>query len=109
MTASLSIAWLLPALGSVTPAGGATLALLDTVPLKAVTSATTVKVTLPPEGKMGIAIPDCNCATLVDTGHWAPPVAMAQFTLDLASPATAASVRMAPFAACGPALPTTME
>ena len=90
------------------PAGGAAVALLDTAPVNAVTFAITVKVTLPPDGSTGMTMPDCNCATVGETGHWAPPLALPQLTLVFASPATAESVRTAPSAACGPALLTTI-
>src|SRR5580765_4903138 len=68
---------LLPATGSVTPAGGATVATLLMLPLTAAVPLT-VSVTLPPLGSVGIANPACSCATVGATGHTAPPLSAPQ-------------------------------
>ena len=100
---------MLPGVGSVTPAGGLTVALLVTEPVVAVTLALTVKTTLPPAGRVGITIPaPCNNGTVVlaAIGQAAKPVALPQVTLVTFSPATAGSVTTALLAALGPAFVT---
>src|SRR5438105_8735568 len=58
LTVSLSVALLLPGIGSVTPAGAAMVAVLAIVPLALpATLALTVKVALPAVGSVRIAIP----------------------------------------------------
>jgi len=57
LTVSVSVALLLAAVGSVVPLGVVTVAVFVTLPVMAVTVAPTVKVRLPPLGKVGIARP----------------------------------------------------
>src|SRR5262245_16615482 len=97
---------LLPGVGSVTPAGGATVATFAIAPLTAAVP-DSVSVTLPPLGSTGITNPACNCGTVGATGHTAPPVAVTQLTVSALKFATAGSVTTAPFAAAGPWLVTT--
>src|SRR5439155_18863046 len=85
-------------------------AVFVTLPLVAVTFSFNVNVTLPPDGSVGITIPDpCMSATVVfpAVGHAAPPVALPQVMLVALRPATAGSVNTAPSPADGPALVTT--
>ncbi|HET7064749.1 MAG TPA: hypothetical protein VFI49_10790 [Rudaea sp.] len=102
----LAVLLLLPGTGSVMPPGGATVAALAIAPLTPAVPLT-VSVTLPPLGSVGIAKPTCNCATVGETGHTAPPLCDPQLTFAAVKFATAASVTTAPFAAAGPALLTT--
>ena len=98
-------------LGSVVPAGGATLTLFETLPNVAVTFASTVKVTLPPLGRVGITMPaPCIKATVVfaAVGQAAPPVGVPQVTLVTLRPATEGSLKTVLFAALGPAFETTI-
>ena len=100
---------LLPGVGSVVPAGVVTPATLEIVPL-APAAPLSVKVTLPPEGSVGITIPaPCSNAIVVlpTVGHAAPPVAEPQVTFVALSPATAGSVKTALSADDGPTLVTT--
>ena len=93
--------------GSVTPVGGVTVATFVIVPL-APAVPITVKVTLPPLGKVGIvSVPACNAATVGLDGQVAPPVAVPQLTLLAVKLATLGSLTVALFAALGPALLTT--
>src|SRR5207302_887687 len=112
VTVSLSVALLLPGVGSVTPAGAATLAVFAIVPVAPpATVAFTVKVILPPDGSVGMTMPaPCISATVVfgTVGHTAPLLALPQVTLVTLRFATAGSVNTAPFAAEGPALATMM-
>jgi hypothetical protein len=100
---------LLPGVGSVVPAGVVTPATLEIVPL-APAAPLSVKVTLPPEGSVGITIPaPCSNATVVfpAAGHTAPPLADPQATAVAVKFATAGSVTIAPPAGAGPAFETT--
>ena len=111
LTVFVSVALLSAGVGSLTPTGGAILATLATFPAAAVTEALTVNVTLPPEGKVGITIPaPCMSATVVlaAVGQTALPVALPQVTAVAFNPLRAGSVKIALFAALGPALLTTM-
>ena len=99
---------LLPGTGSVTSAGAVTVAMLLIAPL-ADANPVRVSVTLPPLGSTGIANPACNCGTVGDTGHTAPPLAMPQLTPLTAKFGTAGSVTTAPFALAGPLLRTISE
>src|SRR5439155_1715119 len=80
LTVSVSVALLFSGVGSVTPAGAATLAVLAIVPVASPAMlAFTVKVTLPPEGSVGMTIPaPCISATVVfgTVGHTAPLLAL---------------------------------
>ena len=96
--------------GSVTPAGAATLATLLMLPV-APAVPVTLKVTLPPLGKVGMVMPaPCMAArvTLAGAGHAAPPVTLPQVTAVTVRLATAGSVKIAPSALAGPPLLTTM-
>ena len=98
---------LFPGVGSVRPDGGVTVATLVIVPLVPAVPVT-VKVTLPPLGKVGMAnVPACSDATVGEAGHTAPPVTLPQLTLDTVKLATAGSLTVVPLAALGPALLTT--
>ena len=99
----------LPGVGSVTPTGGAIAAVLATLPEVAVTLALTVKIRLPPAGKVGITMPAPSSkptVVLAAVGQAALPVALPQVTLVLLKPATAGSVMIALLAGLGPALVT---
>ena len=96
---------LLPGVGSVTPAGGVTVATFVIVPLTAAVP-DSVNVTLPPLGSTGITNPACNCGIVGATGHTAPPLADPQVTVLAVKFATAGSVTTVPFAAAGPLLVT---
>jgi hypothetical protein len=103
----ITVLVLLPKLGSVTPVGGVTIAVLvivaalPAVPVR-------VKVTLPPLGSVGIAsVPACKAATVELTGQAAPPVAVPQVSVLAVKLATAGSLTVAPLAAEGPLLVTT--
>ena len=67
-TLSVSLAVLLPGVGSVVPAGGATETVLVTEPLVAVTLAEMVKVTVPPTGSVGMITPVDSSRTTVTLG-----------------------------------------
>jgi hypothetical protein len=100
---------LFPVDESVVPLGGSIVAVLVMLPLVAVTFAVTVKVTLPPLGKVGITIPaPCISATVVlpTVGHAAPPPAPPQVTPVTLIPVATASLKTALFAGEGPALLT---
>ncbi|XIG26128.1 hypothetical protein PRJ39_07970 [Lysobacter enzymogenes] len=100
---TVSVSVTLPGgVGSVVPAGGVTVTVLLTEPLLAVTVATTVKTSLPPEGSVGTVTPLSKFAT-VTVGHTAAPLAR-QVTLVLFRPAAAGSRTTEPSAALGPAL-----
>ena len=103
---SFAVLLLLPGVGSVTPAGGATVATFAIVPLTAAVP-DSVSVTLPPPGSVGIANPACNWGTVGASGHTAPPLAAPQLTVLAVKFATAGSVTTAPWAAAGPLLVTT--
>src|SRR4051812_36099154 len=104
---SVSLAVLLPGVGSVVPTGGATVAVLVTEPLDAVAVAVTVKVTVPPAGNVGIPpLAPCSSATVVEAGHAAPPVTPVHAAAVLLSPVATGSVTTALFAADGPLLVT---
>jgi len=101
---------LLPGVGSVVPAGVVTPATLEIVPL-APAAPLSVKVTLPPEGSVGITIPaPCSNATVAfpAAGHTAPPLVGPQLTPVMLKPVTAGSVSTELFAALGPLLVTTI-
>ncbi len=91
-------------LGSVTPDGGATLAVLDRLPLAGAVP-TTVIVTLPPAGKFGMVALTALPAA-IDAGQAAPAVALAQLVVTPVMLAGTLSVTTAPLAAPGPALLT---
>ena len=93
--------------GSVTPAGAVTVAVLDSVlPLLAVTVPLMVKVTLPPAGSVVLLLLTVEPATLT-APQAAPPAGLPQLAVMLPMPAGSVSAKLAPFAADGPALLTT--
>src|SRR5260221_7315440 len=109
-TLSVSLAVLLPGVGSLVPAGGATVVVLVTVPLVAVTLAEMAKVTVPPTGNVGMITPvDSSSATVTfaGAGHAAPPVAPRHTAAVLLKPAAIGSVTIEPLPDDGPALDTT--
>jgi hypothetical protein len=95
---------LLARLGSVMPAGGVTLAVLETLPLAGAVP-TTVMVTLPPAGKAGMVALTLLPAA-IDAGQVAPAVALPHVALTPVMLAGTLSVTIAPLAAPGPALLT---
>src|SRR5438270_912713 len=98
---------LLAGVGSVTPVGGVTLAVLDRVlPLLAVTVPLMVKVTLPPEGSVVMLLLTAEPLTLT-VPHTAPPVGLPQLAVMLPMPAGSVSAKLAPSAAAGPPLLTS--
>ena len=111
ITVSVSVAELFPRIGSVVPTGVAMFATFAMLPPTAVTVALTVKVTLPPLGKVGITIPAPRIkATVVfgTVGQAAAPVAVPHVTPVTFKPAINGSVNTALFAAEGPAFVTTI-
>src|SRR5258706_415498 len=109
-TLSVSLAVLLPGVGSLVPAGGATVTVLVTVPLVAVTFAEMAKVTVPPTGNVGMITPvDSSSATVTfaGAGHTAPPVAPMHAAPVLLNPAATGSLTTEPSPGEGPALVTT--
>ena len=105
---SVSLAVLLPGVGSITPAGVDTVATLLTEPPVAVTFATMANVTVPPLGRVAIVTPaPSSSATVSVPGHTAPPVAPVQLRPVLVKPVASTSLSSAPSAALGPALLTT--
>src|SRR5258706_362576 len=94
-TLSVSLPVLLPGVGSLVPAGGATVVVLVTVPLFAVTLAEMAKVTVPPPGRVGMITPvDSSSAPVpfAGVGHAAPPVAPRHTAAVLLKPAAIGSV-----------------
>ena len=78
-----------------------------TVPLTAVTVASSVNVTMPPGGGVGSDRPVANWATVGPPGHTAPPLA-AQVRDFFSSPAASTVTTTAPSTALAPALVTTI-
>ena len=94
--------------GSVTPLGVATVATFVMVVVVAPAVPVTVKVTLPPLGKVGIAnVPACNDANVGLAGQAAPPVAVLQVILLAVKFTTDGSLTVALFAGAGPLFVTT--
>jgi hypothetical protein len=109
LTAVVALAVLLAGSGSVIPAGAATLTLLVNVVAAAGATPLIVSVTLPPAGSVG-KVHDPETATgNVSAGHDAPPLAEHAVSSGLTSEAGGVSVTVAPSAAAGPALLTTIE
>jgi hypothetical protein len=107
---SVSVALLLPGVGSVTPTGAVMVAVLTIVPL-ADGVPVTVKVTEPPLGRVGITMPaPCIKTTVVlaTLGQTAAPTGVPQVTPLTLKLATDGSVKMALFAGLGPVLLTTI-
>ncbi len=106
----MSLAVLFPGVGSRVVEGGATVATFTMLP-EAPAVPVTLKVTLPPLGRVGMTIPaPCIRATVVfgTVGQAAPPVAEPQVTPVTLKLLTAGSVNFAPFADEVPALLTTI-
>jgi len=96
---SLSVAELLPGLGSVTPAGAVTVAVLDSVPVAAAEmAALTVYVTDPPAGRLTVSVMLPEPAAVQ-----VPPPAPTQVQVAV-SEAGNVSATVAPVALLGPAL-----
>ncbi len=102
MTVSVSVELLLPPVGSVVPAGGATVATFETEPDVAVTLAVTVMTYVPPDAMTGVTKPASSCATVGAVVQPAPHA-----TAVLVRPVTAGSVSVA-VDALGPAFVTVM-
>jgi hypothetical protein len=103
----ITVLVLLPELGSVTPGGTATIAVLVIVAALPPVPVN-VKVTLPPLGNVGIVkVPACKADKVELAGQAAPPVAEPQVTSLAVKLATAGSLMVAPLAAEGPLLVTT--
>ena len=91
--------------GSVTPVGGVILAVLVIAPLAApLTVPAIVIVTLPPAGKLGITPLTEFPTGDIPAGQAAPPVAFAQLAVMLVISVGTESLKLALFAALGPAL-----
>ena len=104
---SLSDALLLPGVGSVAPAGTATVAVLVTDPPVAVTVAVTAIWYVAPLASAGSAkVPPSSSATVGAVTHW--PGVTEHATAVLARPVAAGSARIAPAMADGPLLVTVM-
>jgi hypothetical protein len=102
---SVSVAELLAAVGSVTPAGGAMLALLTSVPVAdGTTTPVTVNVTEPPTG----SVTDALMLPLPLVGH-VPPAVPAHVHETPLSVAGIVSATVAPVTADGPAFVATIE
>ena len=107
VTVSVSVALLLPGVGSLNPAGTAPVAVLLTLPAGPVTVAESVNVTEPLLGRLGMVSPASICATVGLPGHTAPAAA-AQLRVVLVRPAEAGSVTVALLTASGPLLVMTI-
>ena len=104
VSVSASVALLLPGVGSVTPPGGATVAVLLKVPLAlASIIALTVNVTLAPAGRFTFAL----MSPLPPTGQ-VPPPAPTQVQLDDVIYAGNVSATVAPTTLLGPGLLATI-
>src|SRR5437870_228591 len=87
-----------------TVVGTATLTVLVTEPLAAVTVAVIVKVSDPPDGNVASVKPDSSNAGVTVAGHTAPPLAAVHAAAVFDRPAAAASVSVEPLPDDGPAL-----
>ena len=103
---------LLPGVGSVTPGGGVTVAVLTSgLGASPATVPVTVKVTEPVFGRLGITMPaPCIKATVVlaTTGQTAPLIGVPQVTLETFKPVMTGSVNTALSAVLGPLFVTAM-
>jgi hypothetical protein len=103
-TVSVSVALLLPGVGSLTPAGAAMLAVLETEPVAlADTVAFTVKVAVPPLSRLTLA----DMLPLPLAGQLEPALAT-QDQVPIVSPDGAVSATVAPVTALGPLLVATI-
>ena len=108
-TVSKSASMLLPGLGSVTPLGVATVAVLIRLPLVAITVALTLISYHCPAASVGSANNPRSSwygVGMKPDRHW--PGAAEQTTAVLLSPATGGSLRIAPVTLLGPLLVTVM-
>src|SRR5262245_47547554 len=106
VSASLSLALLLPGVGSVTPAGGATVAVLTRAPVAdGLTCTVKVKLTVALTGRSTVVAraprPLAGPVTLP------PPLLAVTVQLALVTPAGSESETLAPMTALGPSLLTT--
>jgi hypothetical protein len=108
LTGVVTLLVLLVGVGSVTPLGGVTVAtLVIEAPVPAVP--VTVKVMLPPLGKVGMAnVPACRAVTVGLAGQVAPPVTLPHVTEAAVKLATLGSLTVALSAAFGPLFVTTI-
>ena len=104
LSASLSVAELLPGFGSVTPAGAATIAVFSSVPVAVGESvAVSVNVAVPPSGRFTEAL----MLPLPEAGQ-VPPPAPTQVHVAPVSVAGRVSLTVAAVTALGPAFDATM-
>src|SRR5260370_442810 len=102
---SVSVALLSPKLGSVTPAGSVTVAVLLRMPVAlAATVALTVKVAIPPTGRLTVV----PMLPLPEAEPHEPPADPTQFQLTPVRAAGMVSVTVAPVTALGPAFEATI-
>src|SRR5260370_915189 len=105
----LSVAVLLFRLGSLSPPGGVTVAVLTRVPVAlALMLAEKEKVTLAPTGKSTLVLRAPLPLLRLPELMAPPPVAPTKVQLSLVTPAGTASLTLAPLATLGPLLLTTM-
>ena len=101
----MSVAELLPEVGSVTPAGAVTVAVFTKLPVAlGETVALTLNVAIPPAGKVTAVL----MFPLPEAAPQAPPEEPAQVQLTPVRAAGKASVTVAPVTPLGPALETTI-
>src|SRR5262245_16261555 len=106
---SVSVAVLLLRLLSVSPAGGETVAVLTRVPVAVgLMLAEKVKVALPPTGRSTLVLNAPVPLVGLPDVMAPPPLPPVKVQVSLVTPAGTASVTLAPLAALGPALLTTM-
>src|SRR5437660_441769 len=106
VSVSLSVALLLPGVGSVTPAGGVTEAVLAREPVAAGSICTVkVKVTVAPTGRSTVVAR--APAPLLGPVTLPPPLLAVAVQLAAVTPAGSGSDTLAPVTALGPALLTT--
>src|SRR5436305_1000863 len=106
---SVSIAVLLLRLGSVSPLGGVTVAVLTKEPVAlALILAEKEKVTLAPTGRSTLVLKAPVPLPGLPTLMAPPPLAPTKVQLSLVTSAGTASLMLAPLATLGPALLTTM-
>ena len=109
LTPVTEVAESLAEFGSNVPLGTATVAVFEIVPVAdASTVPVTVKVTDPLAGSVGMTAETARPATLTLVGHTAPFVAPAQLAETPFNALGTRSLKLAPLAALGPALVTTM-
>ncbi len=106
---TVSVSVVVAGVGSVVPTGGVDVKVFATVPLGAVTFAVTVKLILPPFGRVGtMTVPASRLVMFIcpapapTVGQTAPPAGVQAPIAALVSPATAGSLSVELFAALGP-------